>query len=85
MRNAVVRHKKTGKEGHIFNFHGDAIDSKREYYARFRNGNSYSGNIYKGSELEFIRGNWQPETQEGVRRAYLNYMKRKKQGQLQIF
>ena len=35
MRNAIIRNKKTGKEGHIFHFNDMVIDPKKEYHARF--------------------------------------------------
>jgi hypothetical protein len=86
MRNLTVLIKSLNKEGHIFNFEGEDIDSKREYHVRYKptENSTYSGRKMKGSDLVKIHGNWEPEIQEIVRKGIERFIK-SKQGQLKIF
>jgi hypothetical protein len=51
-----VRNKKTGLIGYIGYFSDENLIGSKEYYARFRSGETrgYAGGKYKGSELELI-------------------------------
>jgi hypothetical protein len=56
MRTIHVLIKSLNKEGHIFNFEGEEIDSKREYHVRHKptETSTYSGSKRKGSDLEIV-------------------------------
>jgi hypothetical protein len=86
MRNLTVFIKSLNMEGCILNFHGEEIDSKKEYQVRHKPTETGGGctREFKGSDLVKIHGNWEPEIQERVRKGIERFMK-SKQGQLKIF